>query len=97
MKPEEILTALRQRGVRLSAEGDLLRVETSGRMLPAALLAGILKHQVQLRGLLSDRRWEGQRVKLEDLADFKAMHGLETVASEWPRGKPCPVMYFTEA
>jgi hypothetical protein len=31
--------------------------------------------------------WHGRRIKLEDLADFKA---------EWPEGDPCPILYLVE-
>jgi hypothetical protein len=41
--------------------------------------------------------WHGQRVKLEDLPDFKARWGLVTVYAEWPEGDLCPKLYLVEA
>lgn len=41
--------------------------------------------------------WEGQRVALADLADFKQIHGLVTVGSEWPEGEPRPLVYMERA
>jgi hypothetical protein len=40
--------------------------------------------------------WHGLRIKLEDLADFKAKRGLVTVYAEWPEGDPCPILYLVE-
>jgi hypothetical protein len=40
--------------------------------------------------------WPGRRIKLEDLADFKAEWGLITVYAEWPEGDPCPILYLVE-
>ena len=40
--------------------------------------------------------WHGRRIKLEDLADFKAEWGLVTVYAEWPEGAPCPILYLVE-
>ena len=40
--------------------------------------------------------WHGRRIKLEDLADFKAEWGLVTVYAEWPEGDPCPTLYLAE-
>jgi hypothetical protein len=40
--------------------------------------------------------WHGQRVKLEDLPDFKARWGLVTVYAEWPEGARCPRLYLVE-
>ena len=40
--------------------------------------------------------WHGRRIKLEDLADFKAEWGLVTVYAEWPEGDPCPILYLVE-
>ena len=40
--------------------------------------------------------WEGQRVPIEDLPEFKAKHGLVTVGGCWPDGEPCPRLFFAE-
>jgi hypothetical protein len=40
--------------------------------------------------------WHSRRIKLEDLADFKAEWGLVTVYAEWPEGDPCPILYLVE-
>lgn len=39
----------------------------------------------------SDPAWVGQKVRIEDLPDFKARHGLQTVRIEWPEGSSCLV------
>jgi hypothetical protein len=44
----------------------------------------------------STSSWHGCRIKLEDLADFKAKWGLVTVYAEWPEGDPCPILYLVE-
>ena len=38
--------------------------------------------------------WVGQRVRIEDLADFKRRFGLQRLGSDWPEGQPCPVVYL---
>ena len=40
--------------------------------------------------------WHGRRIKLEDLADFKAEWRLVTVCAEWPEGDPRPILYLVE-
>ncbi len=40
--------------------------------------------------------WEGQRVRIEDLPDFKLRWGLVTVGSRWGAGEPCPTLYLVE-
>jgi hypothetical protein len=56
---------------------------------PAAPLAGM--------DIPATSSWHGRRIKLEDLADFKAEWGLVTVYAEWPEGDPCPILYLVEA
>ena len=56
---------------------------------PAAPLAGM--------DIPATSSWQGRRIKLEDLADFKAEGGLVTVYAEWPEGDPCPILYLVEA
>ena len=55
---------------------------------PAAPLAGMDSSATS--------SWHGRRIKLEDLADFKAEWGLITVYAEWPEGDPCPILYLVE-
>ena len=38
--------------------------------------------------------WVGQRVRIEDLADFKRRFGLQVVGSDWRPGEACPVFYL---
>jgi hypothetical protein len=40
--------------------------------------------------------WNGCRIKLEDLDDFKAEWGLITVYAEWPEEATCPIVYLVE-
>ena len=58
------------------------------RQVPAAPLAGM--------DSAATSSWHGRRIKLEDLADFKAEWGLVTVYAEWPEGDPCPILYLVE-
>jgi hypothetical protein len=49
--------------------------------------------------LATDERkppWRGQRVKLEDLPDFKARWGLVALYAEWPESERCPRLYLVE-
>lgn len=36
--------------------------------------------------------WAGQRVRIEDLPEFKARWGLQVVGGEWAEGAPCPTL-----
>jgi hypothetical protein len=40
--------------------------------------------------------WHGQRVKLEDLPNFKARWGLVALHAEWPEGERCPRLCLVE-
>ena len=47
--------------------------------------------------LVEPAPWEGQRVSLNDLADFKRRWGLVSVpGGGWAEGEPCPTLYFSE-
>lgn len=39
----------------------------------------------------ADPAWAGQRIRIENLPDFKVRHGLQTVRIEWPEGSSCLV------
>lgn len=40
--------------------------------------------------------WAGQRVRIDELDEFKRRYGLQTVGSEWPEGQPFPVVGLAE-
>lgn len=73
----------------------------------AALLAALQSNEperalghkpgTQGKGAPTPPPWAGQRVKIEDLPEFKARWGLQANAGAWPEDAPCPRLGFQEA
>jgi hypothetical protein len=88
MTAQELLTELQSLGAVLAANGGRLSIDAPKGVITPAIRAELARCKAELLALLGQvptwtpSLWEGQRVRLEDLPDFKARLGLRVVGGD---------------